>query len=314
MAIPPKQIGWSQKSNLLWEISRELDKTLNFMCTGPCPVPPSNTNYNVAGCERMEYHVITYTGNDVLPEGTIVNNDTPECWYVVDQTTNPADVGTITYVWDTPEDCQPCIDSHTPTTTTTTTVCLNCIQTTVEIDGQIWDKCNLNVTTYRNGDTIPEVTDPAVWATLTTGAWCHYNNDPLNEPIYGKLYNWYAVNDPRGLAPIGKHIPTDAEWTTLTDYLGGLTVAGGKMKETGLCHWQTPNTGATNDSGFTALPGGNRINVGAFDDISVASLFWSSTEYNDIFSWYRSLAFTNITVNRNATAKEVGLSVRCLAD
>jgi len=118
MAIAPKQIGWSQQSNLLWEISNQLDKTLKFMCTGPCT---TTTNYNVAGCERMEYHVISYTGSNILPEGTIVNNDTPECWYIIDQTTAPADVGTVTYVWPTLGECTPCIDSHTTTTTTTPT-------------------------------------------------------------------------------------------------------------------------------------------------------------------------------------------------
>ena len=119
MVIPSKKIGWSQESNLLWEISNQLDKTLKFMCTGPCPI--TTTNYNVAGCERMEYHVISYTGTNILPEGTIVNNDTPECWYIIDQTTNPADVGNVTYIWPTLGDCTPCIDSHTTTTTTTPT-------------------------------------------------------------------------------------------------------------------------------------------------------------------------------------------------
>src|SRR5690606_33259564 len=107
-------------------------------------------------------------------------------------------------------------------------------------------------------DVIPQVTDPTIWGNLTTGAWCYYNNDPANEIIYGKLYNWYAVNDPRGLAPVGWHIPSDSEWTILTDYLGGFEVAGGKMKETGTTHWANPNIGADNSSGFTGLPGGYR--------------------------------------------------------
>lgn len=116
MAIPNRQIGGSTTTNLLWQISKQLE---HLICVraGGCGI---TTNYNVAGCERMEYHVISYTGTNILPEGTIVNNATPECWYIIDQTTDPADVGTVTYVWPTLGECQPCIDSHTTTTTTTT--------------------------------------------------------------------------------------------------------------------------------------------------------------------------------------------------
>ena len=122
MAIPSRQIGGSTRTSLLWQISKQLEELI-CVRSGGCittttTTTSSGTNYNVAGCERMEYHVISYTGGDVLPEGTIVNNDTPECWFIVDQTTNPADVGTITYVWPILNECQPCIDSHTTTTTT----------------------------------------------------------------------------------------------------------------------------------------------------------------------------------------------------
>ena len=125
MAIPSRQIGWGTKANLLWQISKQLER-LTCVTAGGCgpttttTTTSASTNYNVAGCERMEYHVITYIGEGVLPEGTIVNNDTPECWYIIDQTTEPADVGTVEYVWPTLGECAPCIDSHTTTTTTTT--------------------------------------------------------------------------------------------------------------------------------------------------------------------------------------------------
>src|SRR5262245_47721661 len=130
---------------------------------------------------------------------------------------------------------------------------------------------NLSVTKYRNGDPIPQVKKNAKWATLTTGAWCWLNNDSANS-IYGRLYNWYAVNDPRGLAPAGWHIPSDSEWTTLQTFLGGDSVAGGKMKSTGTIKagtglWRFPNTGATNSSGFTALPGGWRLDDGSFHNL-----------------------------------------------
>ena len=118
MAIPSRQIGWSTKSNLLWQISKQLEALSGIMYARG---NQSATYYNVAGCERMEYHVIKYTGSGTLAEGTIVNNATPECWFIVDQATGPEDVGTIAYVWDTPSDCQPCIDSHTTTTTSTST-------------------------------------------------------------------------------------------------------------------------------------------------------------------------------------------------
>ena len=145
---------------------------------------------------------------------------------------------------------------------------------TVTIGTQIWTTKNLDVTTYRNGDTIPEVTDSS-WGGLTTGAWCYVNNDPATNATYGKLYNWYAVNDPRGLAPTGYHIPTDTEFITLFNYLGGATVAGGKMKTTGTVVWDSPNVGATNESGFSAVGAGRRD---TFNTIPVGLIgnFWTS--------------------------------------
>ncbi len=123
----------------------------------------------------------------------------------------------------------------------------------VTIGTQIWSTKNLDVARYRNGDPIPQVTNPTQWASTRTGAWCWYNNDSATyASTYGRLYNWYALNDPRGLAPQGWHVPTDEEWTILTDYLGGLSLSGGKMKST--TGWNAPNTGATNSSGFTGLP------------------------------------------------------------
>jgi uncharacterized protein (TIGR02145 family) len=182
------------------------------------------------------------------------------------------------------------------------------------IGTQTWSGCNLDVDTYRNGDLIPYEPDPIAWAALTTGAWCWYANDSTNGPIYGKLYNWHAVNDPRGLAPVGYHVPTDAEWTTLTTFLGGTLVAGGKMKESGLCHWTTPNTDATNTSQFTGLPGGSRINNGNFFSIGNGGGWWSSTENAAGSAWYRSLYNSNGNAYRNYDSKKSGLSVRFIKD
>ncbi len=184
---------------------------------------------------------------------------------------------------------------------------------TVTICSQVWMIKNLDVTTYRNGDAIPQVTDATAWANLTTGAWCYYNNDAANGPIYGKLYNWYAVNDVRGLAPSGYHVPSDAEWTTLETCLGGSSVAGGAMKEVGIAHWLTPNTGATNSSGFTGLPGGFRDGSGTFGVISRIAFWWSSTGVQST-AWYRFIDCNNSNFYSANISKNSGFSVRCVKD
>lgn len=184
----------------------------------------------------------------------------------------------------------------------------------VTICSQKWMDKNLDVTTYRNGDTISYVTDPAAWAALITGAWCYYNNDPSTNATYGKLYNWYAVNDTRGLAPAGWHVPSDAEWTTLVTCLGGSSVAGGKMKVTGTTTWASPNTGATNTSGWAGLPGGYRTNDGTFYNVGSNGYWWSSTEANTALAWYRNLYYDFGNITRFSYDKQVGFSVRCLRD
>ena len=191
---------------------------------------------------------------------------------------------------------------------------------TVTIGTQIWMVKNLDVDHFRNGDPIPEVKDSAEWAALTTGAWCYYNHDPALGAIYGKLYNWYAVNDPRGLAPVGWHVPSDNEWTQLTDRLGGENVAGGKLKTIGTKEssnglWKIPNTGATNESGFSALPGGCRNgNDGSFYDVGGNGSWWSATEYNATTAWCRVLFYEGAYVNRYNVDKGYWFSVRCVRD
>ena len=182
----------------------------------------------------------------------------------------------------------------------------------VTIGTQTWTSCNLSVTTYNNGDAIPQVTDPTQWASLTTGAWCYYNNDPLTEPLYGKLYNWYAINDPRGIALPGYYLPTDADWTILTNYLGGDTVAGGKMKEVGTTHWLAPNTSATNSSRFTGLPGGYRNENGTYSNIGNFGQWWSSTEYNTSNAWMIYLSYAGGVAPIDVNEKTFGLSVRLI--
>jgi uncharacterized protein (TIGR02145 family) len=195
----------------------------------------------------------------------------------------------------------------------------------VIIGTQEWMKENLNVSKYTDGTIIPQVTDPTAWANLTTGAWCYYNNDSANGTIYGKLYNWYAVagihdNDPntpnKTLAPTGWHIPTDTEWTTLTTFLGGGSVAGGKMKSTGTNLWISPNIGATNISAFTGLPGSYRHLNGLFPFSGIGDRvnWWSSTEFNAINAWYRTLNYCCEDVGIYNDDKNVGSSVRYIRE
>jgi uncharacterized protein (TIGR02145 family) len=188
----------------------------------------------------------------------------------------------------------------------------------VKIGNQWWTVENLKVTHYRDGTAIPLVTDNSAWYGLSTGAYCAYNNDASNESdTYGYLYNWYAVNGNGGtynLAPSGWHVPSDAEWQTLVDYLGGGAVAGGKLKEAGTAHWKSPNTGATNESGFTALPWGDRNILSDFVDVGSGADFWSSTELGSSGAWYRELGFDHASVYRNYCSKPRGFSVRLVRD
>lgn len=180
----------------------------------------------------------------------------------------------------------------------------------IQIGTQRWMTKNLNVSRYSNGDPIPQVTNESQWANLTTGAWCYYNNETTNGTVYGKLYNWYAVNDPRGLCPPGYHIPSDAEWTTLTTFLGGETVAGGKMKA--LTSWFSPNNEASNSSGFTGLAGGCRTDTGVFNSIYNTGNWWSATDFFPSFAYTRSLSFNYGNAYRNIYSKTYGFSVRCI--
>jgi len=185
---------------------------------------------------------------------------------------------------------------------------------TIKIGDQWWMMENLKVTHYRNGDPIPHVTDGGEWSGLYTGAYCAYDNDPANVSTYGRLYNWYAVDDSRNIAPTGWHVPTNGEWQTLVDSLGGSSVAGGKMKEAGTTHWYPPNTGATNESGFSALPGGYRHYYGYFDSMGIYAYFWSSTKRYSYSAWDRELYYYYSRVYRYAVDKSHGFSVRCVQD
>ncbi len=187
-------------------------------------------------------------------------------------------------------------------------------QASVKIGQQEWTSKNLNVATFRNGDAIPQARTNEEWKNAGNEykpAWCYYDNDPKNGDKYGKLYNWYAVTDPRGLAPSGWHVPSDAEWTKLTDYLGGEDVAGNKMKSNN--GWGDNGSGS-NESGFSGLPGGYRYNEGTFNDIGIYGYWWSSTQTTPNFAVSRSLFYGGGDVDREHYSKSIGYSVRCFRD
>lgn len=184
----------------------------------------------------------------------------------------------------------------------------------IHIGNQIWMTKNLDVSTFRNGDVIPQASSDEAWKAAGENkqpAWCYYDNDPANGTTFGKLYNWYAVNDPRGLAPAGYHIPTDAEWTVLTDYLGGKDVAGKKMKSTS--GW-FENGNGTNSSGFSGLPGGIRYFDGRFNFVGEFGFWWCATEDGTGHPFTRHLYYFGDDLFRQNNVKVSGLSVRCVND
>lgn len=186
--------------------------------------------------------------------------------------------------------------------------------TRLTIGTQQWMDKNLDVTTYRNGDIIPYIPDSAAWIGAGTGAWCYYNNDPSTNAAYGKLYNGAAVKDPRGLAPIGWHIPSNSEWTVMETFLGAQ--AGAKLKVRGTNAWTSPNTGATNSSGWSGLPGGYRsvMGVSDFAGIGTNGYWWSSTESGSGFIYLRNLSYGSTALTSYLYLQEHGFSVRCIKD
>jgi uncharacterized protein (TIGR02145 family) len=257
----------------------------------------STTNYftNVEDITELMYYLNTILGSYAEFSYEISPNPTYSYYLLIIKTINPT--------------FQPISLAEQ-----TTNICANCTPHDVVIGTQTWTGCNANVDTYANGDPIPQVTDPIVWAGLTTGAWCYYDNDPLNGAKYGKLYNWYAVNDSRGLAPTGYHVPSVNEWYTLSAYLSGYSIdPGGELKEANSCSWYPPNIGATDSTGFTGLPGG--LNQGGFySSLNNVGYFWTFTltlgQANHIYLWTN-----NAEINFDTSVYFYnGMSVRFIKD
>jgi uncharacterized protein (TIGR02145 family) len=187
------------------------------------------------------------------------------------------------------------------------------IYKTVKIGNQTWMAENLKTTKYNDGSQIPLVTDKNAWIILSAPAYCWYDNDTSYKNLYGALYNRYAVNTGK-LCPAGWHVSTDAEWTELVEFLGGKDNAASKLKEPGITHWTGPDSGATNESGFTALPGGTRYTNGIFFTQKDIGYWWTFTSETVLNGWYRSMYYSNSTVDKNFHDSTDGFSVRCVKD
>jgi len=185
---------------------------------------------------------------------------------------------------------------------------------TITIGNQTWMMENLKVTKYLNGDKIPNIMDYENWSNLKTGAYCGYFNKQENAHIYGCLYNWFAVNDKRKIAPKGWRVATESDWTALIKYLAGEIVAGGKMKETGTDHWKFPNSLASNESGFSALPSGIRSGNGEFGSLGKSCSWWANSLADETNAIGYFLYYSDGKVVRNDNEKTFGLSVRCIKE
>lgn len=192
------------------------------------------------------------------------------------------------------------------------------IYNAITIGNQTWMKENLKTTKYRNYTDIPLYTDVEDWFLLTTPGYCWYNNNSDNKDTNGALYNWYAVdvgrNGDKNICPLGWHVPSDTEWSILMAYLGGDSVAVGKLKEIGNVHWDSPNTDANNESGFTALPCGARDYGSTFFGSGLYGYWWSSTAIADGGAWGRYVGFDGSGGSSSPRLNQCGFSVRCLKD
>jgi uncharacterized protein (TIGR02145 family) len=191
---------------------------------------------------------------------------------------------------------------------------------TIQIGNQVWMSKNLKATHYRNGHSIPLTPDPDLWEQKTTGGRCAYDNDESNVDTYGYLYNWYAVNDRRGICPVGWHVPSNDDWNDLEDFItndGYAGIEGCALKEIGYEHWYdygNPDYEGLDIYGFTALPGGCRYYGNGYYFMGGYGYFWSSTEGSNDGAWGRGLGYGGSGIYRYYDYKRYGFSVRCIAD
>jgi len=217
----------------------------------------------------------------------------------------------LAIAWDAPHMSTPTADIQPPRTLLTTPQADTERIATIQIGAQEWMAENLRTASYRNGDPIPEVRSTDQWTKTTAGAWCHYDNDTLNEKTYGKLYNWQAVQDPRGLCPAGWRVPDDADWNRLAEHLGGADKAGGHLKAS--IFWEPPNPRMPSPTAFDARPGGYRYDNG-FYFAGTQGYWWTATPEDATFSWSRVMANRELTLHRISFDRMMGFSVRCIRD
>jgi uncharacterized protein (TIGR02145 family) len=275
-------------------------------------IEPSGGESFVVGSDT----VITWDGiPDYEPVKIEYSTDNGLSWIVIEENAKG-----LSYRWQVPKtpsnDCLARVTARGASNSF-------CFNPNIEICDQIWMGCNLDVEFYRNGEPIRHAETYEDWidaGNKREGAWCYYNNDPANGEIYGKLYNWYAANDPRGLAPVGWRIPLEWEWSEMADCLGGVTVAGGKLKSTGTLengdgYWLSPNAGATNSSGFSALPAGSRRGHLNFWGINAITAWWFAAQNNYDEAPNRSLTSHVTTMHLGVLIpKNIGYSVRCIKE
>jgi uncharacterized protein (TIGR02145 family) len=298
LSVSNDNINWTVVSTVTdAEITESRFTSTDTFCTilGPTPTPTPTP---------VPTDTPTPTPTST-PTPTPTPTDTPTPTPTDTPTPTPTDTPTPTPVpTDTPTPTSTPTNTPTPTPTPNYSQCASG-----------WTLVNLNVTTYRNGDPIPEVTGNTEWSGLTTGAWCYFNHDSNNGPILGKLYNWYAVNDPRGLAPEGYHIPTQSEWLNLINCAGGLSTAGGELKQTGTTYWNSPNVGATNSTNFSVLGAGFRSSTtGSFGGLLNSSSFWTSNEQDSLNALSYVLSDNSTSVSLSVSLKGRGFSVRLIQD
>lgn len=283
--------------------------------------PNGGENWTVASS-----HNITWTTTGTVANVKLEYTSNGSTWNVITTSTT----NTNTYAWTVPNAvstaCKVRVTDVTNSSVTDMsnanfTITTSGGNTVTDIDGNVyhivtigtkqWLVENLKTRHYRNGDSIPNVTSSSTWSGLTTGAYCDYENSSSNGATYGHLYNWYAVNDSRGLAPTGWHVATDAEWTTLVNYVGGESVAGAKLKSTS--GWNGGGNG-TNDYGFTALPGGYRNSEGNFSNYLSNAYWWTNDQYSALNAWRRYLYYASAAAFRDNENKHFGKSIRCVRD
>jgi len=208
---------------------------------------------------------------------------------------------------------QPYADTIKKSSSETVTDINGNVYTTVKIGSQVWMTENLKVTRYRNGDVIDSASDNDKWSYFIKGAWCNFRNISHNDSVYGKLYNWYAVNDKRGLCPKGWHVSTNEDWTKLISITGGRNVSAGSLKSLSSL-WDTPNGGATNATGFSAIPGGVRNFYGRFYSVGTFAFFWTSTTANKGTAHYYRLSCYEPKIIADDVLFGTGFSCRCVKD